>query len=104
MVSLVSSIIPIAIYGLLGTSKQLSVGPEALAAVLIGAAVTEELEVSKDGITPDQIASAIALLVGIFAILLSLMRAGFLDSILTGFMKVCYPMDNLLLSLIFTRN
>ncbi|KNC97657.1 sulfate permease [Spizellomyces punctatus DAOM BR117] len=87
IVSLVSSIIPIAIYGLLGTSKQLSVGPEALAAVLIGASVTEELEAGGPGITADQIAAVIAMLVGLTALLLSLMRAGFLDSILTGFMK-----------------
>ncbi|KAI9103219.1 sulfate transporter family-domain-containing protein [Phlyctochytrium arcticum] len=86
IVSLVSSIIPIAVYGILGTSKQLSVGPEALAAVLIGASVTEEIRISGGG-NPDQIAAAIAMMVGLFALLLSVMRAGFLDSILTGFMK-----------------
>ncbi|KAI8916528.1 sulfate transporter family-domain-containing protein [Powellomyces hirtus] len=86
-VSLVSSIVPVTIYAILGTSKQLSVGPEALAAVLIGQTVAEELEVSTDGITANQIAAVMALLVGAFALLLSLARAGFLDSVLTGFLK-----------------
>ncbi|KAJ3161794.1 Solute carrier 26 [Geranomyces michiganensis] len=86
-VSLVSSIIPVTIYAILGTSMQLSVGPEALAAVLIGQTVAEELEASKDGITANQIAAVMAFLVGALALVLSLARAGFLDSVLTGFAK-----------------
>ncbi|KAJ3184238.1 Solute carrier 26 [Geranomyces variabilis] len=86
-VSLVSSIVPVTIYALLGTSRQLSVGPEALAAVLIGQTVAEELEVATDGVAANQIAAVMAFLVGIIALVLSLARAGFLDSVLTGFVK-----------------
>ncbi|KAJ3167919.1 Solute carrier 26 [Geranomyces variabilis] len=86
-VSLISSIVPVTIYALLGTSRQLSVGPEALAAVLIGQTVAEELEVATDGVTANQIAAVMAFLVGAIALVLSLSRAGFLDSVLTGFVK-----------------
>ncbi|KAI8593260.1 sulfate transporter family-domain-containing protein [Geranomyces variabilis] len=86
-VSLISSIVPVTIYAILGTSRQLSVGPEALAAVLIGQTVAEELEVATDGVTANQIAAVMAFLVGAIALVLSLSRAGFLDSVLTGFVK-----------------
>jgi MFS superfamily sulfate permease-like transporter len=82
--ALVSAIFPLLFYSIFGASRQLSVGPEALSSVLVGLAVGNEVDIS--GGDPNDLASALALLVGIFALVVSIIRGGFIDNILSGYL------------------
>ncbi|KAI8903084.1 sulfate transporter family-domain-containing protein, partial [Gorgonomyces haynaldii] len=84
--ALVSAVYPLIIYGLLGASKNLSVGPEAVSSVLVGVAVFQEI--NEHGGDPNEIASLLGLLVGLLCIFLCVIQAGFLDNVLSGFMLV----------------
>jgi SulP family sulfate permease len=78
---LYASIIPILIYAIFGTSRQLAVGPVAMVSLLIATAIA-----SFEGIsTTDYIAYAIllALLVGVIQFLLGVFRLGFLVNFLS---------------------
>ncbi|KAJ3305879.1 Solute carrier 26 [Blyttiomyces sp. JEL0837] len=89
--------VPLIVYSILGTSRQLGVGPEALVSILVGAAIAEKSGlkpipvVDEHGtlIAPDNIAENIAianlmgLMVGLFTFLLGFFRLGFLDSVLS---------------------
>ena len=98
MRALVSAIFPLLFYALFGGSRQLSVGtlfiscawidvrclgPEALSSVLVGLAVVAEVEES--GGDPNDIATVLGFIVGLFAIFLSLIRCGFIDNLLSGY-------------------
>lgn len=69
-------------YFIFGTSKQLSVGPDALSSLLIGLTLSGE---SFDDPTIDAtvIAPVIAFMVGIILLILGLLRVGFIDTILS---------------------
>ncbi|RKP05788.1 sulfate transporter family-domain-containing protein, partial [Thamnocephalis sphaerospora] len=78
---------PAFVYSLLGTSRQLSVGPGALVAILVNAAITQAY-ISQGMLHPDsptlaELAAILAILVGLFNLLLGLCRLGFLDSVLS---------------------
>jgi len=78
---LYASIIPILIYAIFGTSRQLAVGPVAMVSLLTATAIA-----SFEGIsTTDYIAYAIllALLVGVIQFLLGIFRLGFLVNFLS---------------------
>jgi len=78
---LYASIVPILIYAIFGTSRQLAVGPVAMVSLLTATAIA-----SFEGIsTTDYIAYAIllALLVGIIQFLLGIFRLGFLVNFLS---------------------
>lgn len=78
---LYASIIPILIYAIFGTSRQLAVGPVAMVSLLVATAIA-----SFEGIsTTDYIAYAIllALLVGVIQFLLGVFRLGFLVNFLS---------------------
>ncbi|KNC96600.1 sulfate permease [Spizellomyces punctatus DAOM BR117] len=88
--------IPLLVYGFLGTSRQLSLGPEALISILVGATI-KEYSASKEprhGSIPSlgaadpqqeavEIALVLCLMVGILTFLLGFFRLGFLDSVLS---------------------
>ncbi|KAI9592971.1 sulfate anion transporter [Syncephalis fuscata] len=76
-------------YSLLGTSRQLSMGPEALVAMLVGTAMSEDASDDDDPSTmlnPAELATILAVLVGFFNLILGLFRLGFLDSVLSRIM------------------
>ncbi|KAJ3162548.1 Solute carrier 26, partial [Irineochytrium annulatum] len=97
--------VPLIVYSLLGTSRQLGVGPEALVSILVGAAIKEKSGLNKPagggggggGGSPEALAAAgadtiaeniaianlMALMVGLFTFLLGFFRLGFLDSVLS---------------------
>ncbi|KAJ1567374.1 hypothetical protein HK405_006197 [Cladochytrium tenue] len=91
--------VPLIVYSILGTSRQLGVGPEALVSILVGAAISEKSGmkgggsgVGEDGGDADPadamaeniaIANFLGLLVGVFTLLLGVFRLGFLDSVLS---------------------
>ncbi|KAK9708759.1 hypothetical protein K7432_009441, partial [Basidiobolus ranarum] len=79
--------VPLIVYALFGTSRQISIGPEALIAMLVGSAVSIRISdlTDPDEIFAESIAAAtvVGFLVGFFTLLLGLFRVGFLDSILS---------------------
>lgn len=79
---LYASTIPLILYALLGTSRQLSVGPTATSSLLTGAGVLLVSEAG--GEQAAQIAVLIALLVGVIQLILGLLRMGFLVNFLSN--------------------
>ncbi|KAG9285776.1 hypothetical protein G9A89_013201 [Geosiphon pyriformis] len=82
---LYSIVIPAIVYSFLGTSRQLSIGPEALVAMLVGSSVSQQQKYISREDTESAIilASLVTSFVGILTLLLGLIRLGFLDSILS---------------------
>ncbi|KAH7398561.1 sulfate permease [Pyrenochaeta sp. MPI-SDFR-AT-0127] len=72
---LMSSWLPNFLYFIMGTSKDLSTGPTSLMGLLTAEIIHD---VSKEGYTPQAIASAVAMSVGIYCLLIGLLRLGFL--------------------------
>ena len=83
------------IYAMLGTSRQLAVGPEALVSILVGSTIFEfrnwrdanqQIMALDDELDPYlniQATALLCLLVGIFTLTLGIFRLGFLDSVLS---------------------
>ncbi|KAI9348722.1 sulfate transporter family-domain-containing protein [Zopfochytrium polystomum] len=85
--TLLSAIFPLLLYPLFGSSSLLSVGPEAVISVIVGSTIQSEQQSNPDADYPvEHVASTLALMVGLFAILLSMMRAGFVDQLLSGYL------------------
>lgn len=85
---LYASIAPLIIYGLLGSSRVLSVGPVAIDSLLVAAALVPLAAVGGPEYT--RLAITLAFLVGIIQLLLGLLRLGFVvnfvsQPVLTGF-------------------
>lgn len=78
---LYASIVPVLLYALLGTSRQLAVGPVAMVSLLIVAGVGELAEVGSDRFI--QLAIMTALGVGLFQFLMGIFRMGFLVNFLS---------------------
>ena len=98
-----TSFIPLIAYAFLGTSRQLSVGPEALVSMLVGSAISEYIDLKTPGqrhalrhsltshghpetdasLDPMLIATLLSLMVGFWTFLLGIFRLGFLDSVLS---------------------
>ncbi|KAF9155584.1 hypothetical protein BG015_009367 [Linnemannia schmuckeri] len=82
---LYSAFVPGVIYSIFGTSRQLSVGPEALVSMLVGSAIAQQQHAigSTDPKTGLAIGCIITLFVGLFTFFLGFVRLGFLDSVLS---------------------
>lgn len=78
---LYASIIPLILYAIFGTSRQLAVGPVAMVALLIAAGVGTLAETGSD--TYIQLAIVLALLVGLIQLLMGVFRLGFLVNFLS---------------------
>lgn len=80
-VGLYASIVPLIIYGLLGSSRTLSVGPVAITSLLVIAGISPLAEPG----TPEyiQLAVTLALLVGIIRMAMGFVRLGFLVNFLS---------------------
>ncbi|KAK0391910.1 hypothetical protein NLU13_1408 [Sarocladium strictum] len=72
---LYSSWIPSALYFFLGSSKELSTGPTSILGLLTAEVVHD---LSQEGYAPEKIASAIAFMVGTYALAVGLLKLGFL--------------------------
>ncbi|ELU42006.1 sulfate anion transporter [Rhizoctonia solani AG-1 IA] len=84
LAGLISAAVPGLIYALFGSSRQLSVGPEAALSLLVGQAVTQVLH--GDPTPFDQLQTRLALTlrkVGFFSFALGLLRLGFIDVVLS---------------------
>ncbi|KAI9098695.1 sulfate transporter family-domain-containing protein [Phlyctochytrium arcticum] len=83
--------IPLLVYGLLGTSRQIGLGPEALISILVAATIKDitgkpDLALGENDDRQQEaiaISIVLAFLVGIFTFLLGFFRLGFLDSVLS---------------------
>jgi len=78
---LYASTIPLIIYALLGTSRQLAVGPVAMVALLISAGVAPLAEIGSDQYVT--LAILLALMVGIFQLMMGVFRLGFVVNFLS---------------------
>lgn len=78
---LYASIVPLILYAIFGTSRQLAVGPVAIVSLLVIAGVGEIAEVGSDRFI--QLAIMTAFGVGIFQFLMGLFRMGFLVNFLS---------------------
>jgi len=80
-VGLYASIVPLIIYGLLGTSRSLAVGPVAMVSLLVASGIAA----LEPATTADYVALAITLafMVGVIQMLMGLLRIGFLVNFLS---------------------
>ncbi|RUP49655.1 hypothetical protein BC936DRAFT_141919 [Jimgerdemannia flammicorona] len=74
---------PATTYALFGTSRQLSMGPEATLSMLVGSAIAQITHSSSSELDPLALACLMTLFVGVFTFLLGLFRLGFLDSLMS---------------------
>jgi SulP family sulfate permease len=81
IVGLYASVVPLAVYALLGTSRELAVGPVAMVSLLVASGVGA---LAPQG-TPEYVALAVllALLVGVIQIVMGVARLGFLTNFLS---------------------
>jgi SulP family sulfate permease len=80
-VGLYASILPLIIYGLLGTSRSLAVGPVAIVSLLVATGITPLAE--PGSIPYVQLAITLALLVGIIQFVMGAVKLGFLVNFLS---------------------
>ena len=80
---LYSCFFSIIVYGIMGTSKQLSIGPEALVSLLVGNAISQTASATSTMEDHVGLAASLAMMVGLITLALGLARLGFLDSILS---------------------
>ncbi|KAJ3008402.1 UNVERIFIED_CONTAM: Solute carrier 26 [Siphonaria sp. JEL0065] len=91
MQSLITAIIPPVLYIIFGASRQLAVGPEAVVSVVTGATIAG-LVAAGTVYTSSEIAITLAFLVGCACIIISILKGGFIDSILSGYMLIGFVM------------
>lgn len=80
-VGLYASIVPLFIYGLLGTSRVLAVGPVAIVSLLVASGIAPLVEAGVGNYL--QLALTLALLVGTIQLLMGIVRLGFLVNFLS---------------------
>ncbi|KAJ3117829.1 Solute carrier 26 [Phlyctochytrium bullatum] len=85
--ALISASFPPLLYFIFGSSRQLSIGPEAVVSVVVGTTITNEIEQHPDSrFTKLQVSAALTLVVGVLSMVLAVLRAGFIDNILSGYL------------------
>ncbi|MEZ4590390.1 MAG: solute carrier family 26 protein [Chloroflexota bacterium] len=80
-VGLYASILPLIIYGLLGSSRALAVGPVAIVSLLVATGIAPLAEVGSAAYL--ELAIVLALLVGVIQLVMGLVRLGFLVNFLS---------------------
>jgi SulP family sulfate permease len=80
---LYASLVPQIIYGITGTSRQLSVGPVAMDSLLVAAGLMSIASLEAGGTHYIELAIVLAMMMGIFQLLLGVLRAGFLVNFLS---------------------
>ncbi|KAJ3380093.1 Solute carrier 26 [Lobulomyces angularis] len=83
--ALMTAVFPVMIYSIFGSSLHLSVGPEAFTSILFGMTITSQTTLGHDAINT---ASWLTILIGTFCLILSILRAGYLENILTGYLLI----------------
>lgn len=83
-VGLYASFVPLLVYALFGTSKQLSIGPDALGSLMVALLIAARN--SNSNLPPVDAAllgHLFAFIVGLFLLILGLLRIGFLDNVIS---------------------
>lgn len=80
-VGLYACILPMLIYALIGSSRQLMVGPDAATAAMVAAAITPLAAGDPQRLV--DLSMIVAIMVGLFSIVAGLARAGFIASFLS---------------------
>lgn len=80
-VGLYASILPLVVYGLLGSSRALAVGPVAIVSLLVASGIAPLADVGS--VAYLQLAIVLALLVGVIQLVMGLVRLGFLVNFLS---------------------
>ncbi|KAI9353384.1 sulfate transporter family-domain-containing protein, partial [Zopfochytrium polystomum] len=83
---LISSFYVLLFYLVFGGSIGLAVGPEASVAIITGVTIMEQIE--ETTLTAAQIGTLLALIVGVLCVLMSVLKMGFVDQILSGFLLI----------------
>ncbi|KAK3716048.1 hypothetical protein LTR37_006778 [Vermiconidia calcicola] len=86
---LMSSWVPATLYAFMGTTKDLSTGPTSLIGLLTAEVIAD---LTKDGYSPQQIGSAVAMGMGIYGMILGFLKLGFIldfvsTPVLNGFIS-----------------
>ncbi|MDI3584861.1 SulP family inorganic anion transporter [Pseudomonas aeruginosa] len=97
-VGLYACILPMLIYALIGSSRQLMVGPDAATAAMVAAAITPLAAGDPQRLV--DLSMIVAIMVGLFSIVAGLARAGFIASFLSRPILVGY-LNGIGLSLLF---
>ncbi|KAJ3203136.1 Solute carrier 26 [Entophlyctis luteolus] len=84
--TLMSAVVPVIAYAIFGGSTHLSMGPEATISTIVGAAVQLQVA-SNPNLSAVQVAASLSLITGLLLIILSIIRAGFIDHILSGYLQ-----------------
>ncbi|MFL1846751.1 SulP family inorganic anion transporter [Pseudomonas aeruginosa] len=87
-VGLYACILPMLIYALIGSSRQLMVGPDAATAAMVAAAITPLAAGDPQRLV--ELSMIVAIMVGLFSIVAGLARAGFIASFLSRPILVGY--------------
>ncbi|KAI8093170.1 sulfate transporter family-domain-containing protein [Halteromyces radiatus] len=74
---------PAITYAIFGTSRQMSVGPEAPLALLVGSSIAQQQHMKDYQIDPLAWACLMTFFIGLFTFLLGIFRLGFLDSLMS---------------------
>ncbi|KAI9272875.1 sulfate transporter family-domain-containing protein [Phascolomyces articulosus] len=74
---------PAITYAIFGMSRQMSVGPEAPLALLIGSSIAQQQHLHSTDVDPLAWSALTTLFVGLFTLLLGIFRLGFLDSLMS---------------------
>jgi SulP family sulfate permease len=77
-----ASVVSLIIYSFMGSSKHLSLGPDALSSLLFGVAIS--LEAHHYGSDPWATATTLTVLIAACLLILRILKAGFIDSVLSG--------------------
>ena len=93
IVGLYSGLMPLVVYGVMGSSPHIAAGPEGLLSLLVGSTLSRFVLTNDISSQPEvlaEYASILALYVGFFTFILGLLRVGFFDTlfsrpILSGF-------------------
>ncbi|GAM27411.1 hypothetical protein SAMD00019534_105870 [Acytostelium subglobosum LB1] len=83
---LYTGLLPVLIYCIFGTSRQLSVGPEAAVSLIVGTTLREISDANEIPLTSAELvemATILSFIVGIFSLTLGLFRFGFLSEVLS---------------------
>jgi sulfate permease, SulP family len=96
--ALISASVPGILYSLVGTSPELSFGPEALVSVMVGLGVQREL-LHGSQLPPEVIASTLALMCGLISMLFAVFQTGFIADVLSGYLFLGFTLgvSNLIL-------
>lgn len=84
VMGITASVVSLIIYAFLGSSRHLSLGPDALSSLLFGVAISSEIHHHDSD--PWTVATTLTLSIAACLLILWILKAGFIDSVLSGYL------------------